>query len=373
MTSQADGAVCATDILIVDDQDLMRRVLDRMLGREGYRCREADSVRAAKAAVSDAVPDLILCDIDMPEESGLVLVDWLAEHHPEVAVLMVTACDDPAVAAQVFGSGADGYIIKPFERNEILINVEGSLRRHRADTELRARQASLQLVVDEQTSQIRNAVDELEHATETLDHSYQESVWRLACAAEYRDPETASHLERMSRYSELLGRALGMDESWCDLLRLASPMHDVGKLGIPDEILLKTGRFTDEDRAIMNRHAEIGHRILSGSDSPLLQMAATIAHTHHEWWDGGGYPRALRGSDIPIEGRIVAVADVFDALTSKRRYKEAISLDEAELLMRAESGGHFDPELIDAFFGRRAEIEAIRHSFEEADLMSSSP
>jgi putative two-component system response regulator len=353
----------AADILVVDDQDLVRRVLDRMLQREGHRCRQAGSVHEAKQVVSAEPPELVLCDIDMPGDSGLVLVDWLAEHHPDTAVMMVTACDDPAVAARVLAAGADGYIIKPFERNEIVINVANALRRHHLDAELRRRQATLQQTVDDQSSQIRASVTELEHASESLEHSYQESVWRLACAAEYRDPETATHLERMSRYSELLARTIGCDAGWCDLLRLASPMHDVGKLGIPDEVLMKPGRFTDEDRAIMNRHAEIGHRILSGSDSPLLQMAASVAYTHHEWWDGTGYPRGLRGTDIPIEGRIVAVADVFDALTTQRRYKDTMTFAEAETLMRAERGTHFDPDLIDAFFSSRAEVEAIQGTF----------
>ncbi len=361
----------AADILVVDDQDLVRRVLVRMLRKEGHDCREAGSVREAKAVVGDAAPDLVLCDIDMPEESGLALVDWLAANHPGTTVMMVTACDDPSVAAGVLAAGADGYIIKPFERNEILINVANAMRRHHLDLELRQRQAALQLVVDAQSAQIRSAVDDLQRTSASLDHSYQESVWRLAMAAEYRDPETAAHLERMSRYSELLGRAIGFDDDTCNLLRLASPMHDVGKLGIPDEILMKTGRFTDEDRAIMNRHAEIGHRILAGSESPLLQMAASIAHTHHEWWDGGGYPRMLRGTDIPIEGRIVAIADVFDALTSKRRYKDTMTFEEAELLMRAERGGHFDPELIEVFFGLRPEIEAILADCSEPDPISS--
>lgn len=360
------------DVLVVDDQDLVRRVLVRLLKREGHQCREAASVREAKAIVAVSAPELVLCDIDMPEESGLALVDWLAANHPETTVMMVTACDDPAVAAGVLAAGADGYIIKPFERNEILINVANAMRRHHLDLELRRRQASLQLVVDEQSTRIRHAVDDLERTSASLEHSYQESVWRLAMAAEYRDPETASHLERMSRYSEVLGRAMGFDETRCELLRLASPMHDVGKLGIPDEILMKPGRFTEEDRVIMNRHAEIGHRILAGSESPLLQMAATIAHTHHEWWDGGGYPRMLRGSDIPIEGRIVAIADVFDALTSKRRYKDMMSFEEAELLMRAESGGHFDPELIEVFFSLRSELEAIHQGFAESDMVGSS-
>ena len=348
-----------TEILVVDDQALVRRVLDRVLEREGYVCRQAGSVDEAQFAVDASPPDLVLCDIDMPERSGLELVDWLADNHPYIAVLMVTACDDPAVAERTLTGGADGYIIKPFERNEIVINVANALRRRTRAVETHENLRSLERQVDEQAFQLRRSVAELDNTSASLEESYKDTVWRLACAAEFRDDETASHLQRMSRYSEMLGRAIGADDAWCRLLRLASPMHDVGKLGIPDEILMKTGIFTDEDRAIMNRHAEIGHRILAGSESPLLQMAATIAYTHHEWWDGTGYPRRLCGPGIPVEGRIVAVADVFDALTTKRRYKDAMTFYEAEELMRSESGTHFDPDLIDIFFASRLEIEQI--------------
>jgi putative two-component system response regulator len=354
-----------TRVLVVDDQAQVRRALDRILELEGYVCQQAGSVSEAQRSVMASTPELVLCDIDMPGGSGLGLVDWLAEARPETAILMVTACDDLEVAERALTGGAHGYITKPFDRNQVLINVADVLRRRQREAADHERQVHLEQLAQDRAVQLERSLAELERSSQSLDHSYEETVWRLACAAEYRDPETASHLERMSQYSHLLARRLGLDEAWCELLRLASPMHDVGKLGIPDEILMKPGRFSDEDRAIMNRHAEIGHRILAGSSSPLLQLAASVALTHHEWWDGSGYPRGLRGHDIPIEGRIVAVADVFDALTTQRRYKPKMSFDEAVALMTSERGRHFDPELLDAFVLARADIERIQGPDEE--------
>ena len=279
---------------------------------------------------------------------------------------MVTACDDPATAERVLGLGADGYLVKPFTRNEVLIHVTQAHRRRADRCDAEAQQRSLQGLVSERTTALQRSLAELDEATTHLDHSYEESIWRLAAAAEHRDPETASHLERMSRYSEILARAAGCDEAWCQLIRLASPMHDVGKLGIPDHVLLNPGRFTDADRAIMQRHTEIGHQILSGSTSPLVNLAATVALTHHEWWDGSGYPRRLRGEDIPLEGRIVAIADVYDALTTPRRYKAAMTSDEALVIMAAESGTHFDPHLLQLFLGTREAVEAVAGAFVDA-------
>jgi putative two-component system response regulator len=346
-----------TSVLVVDDQEQMRRALARIVGAEGYRCQQAGSVREARAVAErhDGRLDVVLCDIDMPGGSGLDLVPWLAANRPDTAVLMVTACDDPAVAAAVLEAGADGYIVKPFDPSQIVISLAEVVRRRERASQQGEAQRLLKALV--------------ERRNEQLDASYEETVWRLALAAEHRDPETADHLDRMARYSELLARSIGADGPWCDLLRSASPMHDVGKLGVPDEVLLNPGRFTAAERAVMQQHAAIGHQILDGSTSPLLQLAASVALTHHEWWDGTGYPRGLVGTAIPLEGRIVAIADVFDALTTERRYKAAMTFDEAEEVMRSEVG-HFEPSLLDAFFAERSAIEAIQADFPQAAVAS---
>jgi HD-GYP domain-containing protein (c-di-GMP phosphodiesterase class II) len=193
--------------------------------------------------------------------------------------------------------------------------------------------------------------------------AHLDTITRLAVAAEYKDVDTAAHIERMSRYSALLAKALGMDEDYVHNMRLASPMHDVGKIGIPDAILLKPGKLTEAEFEHMKKHTEIGARILGGSDVPLLQMSEIIALTHHEKFDGTGYPKGIRGEDIPIEGRMVALADVFDALTSRRCYKPAFTVEKALEMIREGSGKHFDPHCVEGFLSVLGEVLEIKKEF----------
>jgi HD-GYP domain-containing protein (c-di-GMP phosphodiesterase class II)/methylmalonyl-CoA mutase cobalamin-binding subunit len=201
---------------------------------------------------------------------------------------------------------------------------------------------TLEAEIDTRTSELKRALSELEIAQ-------AETVQRLSMAVEFRDEDTGSHIERIGRFSVLLAEHIGMDEQFCERLKHAAPLHDVGKVAIPDAILLKPGPLTPEERAIVETHAEEGHRLVRGSSSSILDMAATIALSHQEKWDGSGYPRGLKGESIPIEGRIVAVADVFDALTSDRVYRKAFSVEDAVQMMREQRGRHFDPVLLDAF------------------------
>jgi HD-GYP domain-containing protein (c-di-GMP phosphodiesterase class II) len=207
---------------------------------------------------------------------------------------------------------------------------------------------------------LRSTILDLERSENALVHSQEETIMRLSLAVESRDAETGSHIERMGRYCALLAGKLGWNEDRCELLRIASPLHDVGKIAIPDSILQKPGAFTPDERVAMELHAEIGHRILAGSDSPLLDLAARIALTHHEQWDGSGYPNGTVGENIPLEGRIAAIADVFDALTSDRVYRKAMPIEKALSIMTEGRGSHFDPELLDVFFGSIEEVLAIR-------------
>lgn len=229
-----------------------------------------------------------------------------------------------------------------------------NLRRHASDLDKHlAEQSRIE-------ARLRQTIDELERSEDALALSQEETITRLAIAVESRDPETGRHIERMGHYCELLAERLGWPEERTVLLRMASPLHDVGKIAIPDTILLKPGALTADERAGMERHAEIGHRILAGSESPLLDLAARIALTHHEKWDGAGYPSGLSGEDIPIEGRIAAVADVFDAITSDRVYRPAMEISVALKIMSDGRGGHFDPKILDVFFGAIDEVMAIR-------------
>ncbi len=214
--------------------------------------------------------------------------------------------------------------------------------------------------------ELLDTVSRLSRSELELRRAQAETIRRLADAAEFRDAETGHHTERMSRMCEQIARRLGLDEDRCRLLRDASPLHDIGKIAIPDEILLKRGPFTDQERRTMQRHAEIGHRLLSGSASEVLDLAATIALVHHERWDGGGYPYGLAGEEIPLEGRIASVADVFDALTTERVYRKALPVEEALAMMRDQRGGQFDPLAFDV-------LEDIARETDERAGVEESP
>ena len=226
-------------------------------------------------------------------------------------------------------------------------------------------QQRLEEMVRARTQELWNAIAELERAKEDLRASREETVERLSIAAEFKDDETPRHIARMSRYCALLSSRSGSDEGQAELVRVASIMHDVGKIGVPDAILMKPGALTPDERLTMQKHAEIGHRILSGSKSPFLEVAAAIALTHHEWFDGSGYPQGLAGPTIPKEGRIAAIADVFDALTTDRVYKKAVHIGKAVDTMKEYRGTQFDPDLLDTFLASLDVVLGIREEYPE--------
>jgi putative two-component system response regulator len=350
-------------VLVVDDEEPIRRMLHRLLVRSGYACvTAADAIEARNALQMDEF-QLVLTDMDMPGVSGLDLIMQLAHDEPDIATVMVTGLDDTKLAHAALEMGAYGYIIKPFESNEILINVANALRRRSLEIENRNHRQRLESMVRDRTAELWNAIARLEQTEQELRVSQEDTIQSLSIAAEFRDDETARHIERMSHYCELLGTALGWDAGRARQLRVASQMHDVGKIGISDNILQKPGKLSPEEFEAMKRHAEIGYRILSGSNSELLKLAATIARTHHERIDGTGYPRALKGDEIPIEGRIAAIADVFDALTSNRVYKRAFPLGKAIEIMREGQGTQFDSGLLDLFLNSMDKVLRIRDQF----------
>lgn len=229
--------------------------------------------------------------------------------------------------------------------------------------ELRRRADDLDATLKERAvieNRLRDTIIELERSEMALAHSQEETIMRLSLAVESRDAETGSHIERMGRYCALIASKLGWTEQECELLRIASPLHDVGKIAIPDAVLQKPGKLTDDERKVIQTHAQIGHKILAGSDSPLLDLAARIALTHHEHWDGNGYPNQLVGEEIPLEGRIAAIADVFDALTSDRVYRKAMTVETALAIMSDGRGTHFDPALLDIFIDSIVDVLRIR-------------
>ncbi len=336
-------------ILVVDDDSAIRHSIARILERVGYSCTEASNPTEARFLSRVHEFALVTCDVNMPTGSGLALVADLRERDQDIAVLMVTGMDDRQVAATATELGAYGYIMKPFESNEMLIAVDNALRRRELEIEHRTHQERLELLVAERTADLTATVQRLSRAEEALRTSQEEAIRRLAQAVEFRDPATGAHLNRMSQTCELLAQRSGMGQERATLIRIASPMHDIGKIAVSDEILHKPGKLTPADWDEMRKHPLIGSEILSGSESELLQLGGLIALTHHERWDGSGYPHGLAGEAIPVEGRIVALADVFDALTSERPYKPAFEVDLALEVMRDERGRHFDPEYLDIF------------------------
>ena len=353
-------------ILVVDDEEPIRRTLTRLLERYGYECSQAADADEAKAHLEVSSVALVLSDVNMPGESGLDLVMHIADHHPGTATVMVTGEDDPAFANLALETGAYGYIIKPLEPNEVLINVANALRRLRLEIENRNHRERLEQMVRERTAGLWEAVKDLETAQRDLRTSREETIQRLSVAAEFRDDETAKHLERMSRYCALLAEKVGWEVSRCEFLRLASVMHDVGKIGIPDSILLKPAKLDPDEWQVMKKHSEYGYRILSGSEAELLNLAARVALTHHERVDGTGYPQALVEDEIPLEGRIAAVADVFDALTTDRVYRKAFTAAEAFEIMREGRGDQFDSRLFDEFVGARDVVLGIKEQHRDS-------
>jgi putative two-component system response regulator len=357
-------------ILIVDDEPAVRRVLHKLLRNRGYEVIEAASGQQALDMLETCEVDTVLLDVRMPGLTGVEVCRRIRAN-PKMArtpVVFVTAAADQVSRREAREAGGDDFLSKPFDEVELRARVRNSVQSKMYSDNLASESQRLRVAVDDRTKQLQDATAALNRARAELDRAQRETIERLTKAAEFRDDETASHLQRMSHYSRLLARRRGLDDYTCELIRVASPMHDVGKIGIPDSILLKPGKLTSEEYDIMKQHAEIGYRILSGSDSPLLELAASIARSHHEKWNGSGYPCGLAGEAIPVEGRIVAVADVFDALTSRRPYKKAWPVAEAIALLEAGRGEHFDPELVDLFLGGMDEVLAIKGRFREDEL-----
>jgi putative two-component system response regulator len=259
--------------------------------------------------------------------------------------------------------GAYGYLIKPVEAGELLINIANALHRRRAELENHRLVQRLRATVKESSDTLQEALQDLELSETKAWVSQAETIFRLARMVEFRDEETGHHLHRMSSYCQILAKQAGFSEERSELVRLASQLHDVGKVAVPDSILLKRGKLTPDEFEIIKTHAQKGYEMLADSTSKVVQLGAVIARTHHERWDGSGYPRGLADEDIPIEGRIAAVADVFDALTSDRVYRSALPVKSALQMMQDERGRHFDPTLLDAFMGAREEITEVRETY----------
>lgn len=340
-------------IQVVDDNKRNVRICREILELADFKVIAADNGRTGLEMARDLMPDVILLDIMMPVMNGMEMLrrlreDSLIQHIP---VLMLTARSETEDVVQALNSGANDYLTKPFSEEELEARVRTLCRMKKAEDGIREQNEMLEKKVRERT--------------EALDVTRLEIVRRLGMASEYRDNETGEHIIRMSKMCMKLGELYGLDKKRQELLLNASPMHDVGKISIPDAVLLKTGKLTSEEWRIMTEHTTIGARLLDGHDSTLMRLARDIALTHHEKWNGNGYPAGLKGEQIPLEGRIVAIADVFDSLTSRRPYKDPYPIEVACKIIEQERGEHFDPKLTDLFLQHRDEFERIKREYSD--------
>jgi putative two-component system response regulator len=336
MISKQD--ILNANILLVDDQLINIKLLEKMLRQAGFTAIFSTTrPQEVKTLYFDNEIDLIMLDIRMPEMDGFDVMEALQAEieNDYLPVLVITAELTSQTREKALSSGAKDFITKPFNQSEVIQRIFNMLEVRLLHKQVRLQNETLEQQVRQRTRQ--------------LEQSQLEIIKRLGRAAEYKDNETGNHILRMSHFAQMLARAAGLSEELADNILLAAPMHDIGKIGIPDNILLKPGKLNPEEWEIMKTHVTIGADLLDGTDIPLLVMARNIALSHHEKWDGSGYPLGLSGEAIPIEGRICAICDVFDALTSERPYKRAWPVEEAMALLQQQKGQHFDPQLVDLF------------------------
>jgi len=340
-------------ILIVDDAPKNIQVVANLLGDQEYDISYATNGMQALGHIQENNFDLVLLDVMMPEMDGYEVCRQIkrTDIYNDVPVIFITAKTDEESLIEAFDAGGQDYISKPFNASELMARVRTHLK-------LKAFEDSQKVIID-------NALAELKMLNKEIVETQKEVIFTMGSIGETRSKETGLHVKRVAEYSRLLALLSGMDEFEADLIAMASPMHDIGKVGIPDSILHKKGRLTEEEFEIMKTHVSIGYDMLKHSDRPIMRTAAIIALEHHEKWDGAGYPKGLAGNDIHIYGRITALADVFDALGSDRCYKKAWDDDKIFELLREQSGMHFDPTLVDMFFNNLDAFFDIRTQYKD--------
>lgn len=341
----AEAVLAEARILILDNEAANIRLLEMILGDEGYLHVRAllDPERIIEV-FKEFCPDILLLDLHMPHIDGFEVMVRLQPHIPPdvfMPILVLTADASPAVRRRALGAGASDFVTKPFDATEVLLRVANLLTTRASHLRIRNQNLILEGMVEERTA-------ELSHANKKLHASQLETLERLAIAGEYRDDDTGQHTRRVGENAARLGSALQLSPERVELFRNAAPLHDIGKIGISDLILLKPAKLTVGEFETIKTHTTIGAAMLAGSSSELLQLAEEIALTHHERWDGTGYPEGLAGETIPLSGRIVSVCDVFDALTHERPYKKAWPVREATEEIMRQSGKQFDPTVVEA-------------------------
>jgi putative two-component system response regulator len=341
-------------ILIIDDQKLHSFFLEKLLKQEGYQeilC--VIEPLKALASVREFKPDLLVLDLIMPQINGFQIMEQLNDFRKDHYLPILALSEDRGSEMRLHAlqSGATDYLNKPYENVEILFRIRNMIEMRILNMAVEGQNKILETKVQERTKELRDTQFEV--------------IRRLAQAAEFRDNDTGIHIIRMSHFCAKFGETVGLNETECDLLLSASPLHDVGKIGIPDNILLKPGPLTESEWEIMKTHTSMGAQLLSGSNSPVMKMAQVIALTHHEKWDGTGYPQKLNGDQIPLVGQICSICDVFDALTSHRPYKKAWTPDDALQEIVKQKSRQFNAKMVDAFTKVFPEIIKIREKYSD--------
>ena len=350
----------SADVLVVDDEQWNRDLMESMLSPLGYQVHLVRDGQEALEACEGIKPDAILLDLLMPGLDGFEVARNLKNdlRFQQIPIIVVTASKDEDSRIRALDIGVDDFLTKPVNSSELQARLRNHLKLKYYQDRLLRHQAELEDTVAKRTRDLQKSYEKIREGS-------LETIQRLTRAAEYRDEETGDHIQRMSLMTVAVARSLGLDQKVIDRLLYATPMHDIGKIGIPDHILLKPGKLNPDEWNIMKQHTTIGAKILKGSRIGFLRLGEVIALTHHERWDGSGYPQGLLGRAIPLVGRIVAIADVFDALTSKRPYKEALSLERSVAIIKEDTGTHFDPEITDAFLSVIDEIQDIQKQYQQ--------
>ena len=349
-------------ILVVDDEERNRRLLEAMLIPLGYSISLSENGKDALEKIGEAEPDLVLLDIMMPVMDGYQLANYLkkSKEYHTIPIVMVTALNEVEDRVKALEAGADDFLNKPVDKIELEARVKSLLKVKAYNDYMQDYQNKLETAVARRTKQLRETLEKLKMAS--LD-----TIYCLSRAAEFRDEETGNHIQRMSQYSAAIASKMGLSSKEVDTIIYAAPMNDIGKIGIPDSILLKPGKLTPDEWNIMKQHTVIGASIVENSDAEFLKLARIIALTHHEKWDGSGYPKGIEGDKTHIAGRITAIADVFDALTCKRPYKEPYGINESLTIIKESSGSHFDPSIVKVFLSIEDEILAIKDKYKDGE------
>ncbi len=342
-------------VLLCDDELMNRKVASKILNKEGFNVVEAQNGKEAIELLKETKVDVILMDLMMPVMDGYEATQIIKSYDKlsTIPLIIISALSDKEAIIKGLKLGANEYLTKPYDITEFTLRIKNAAKVSHYQNMEKNHKALLEAQVKEKTKALENALEEVQNNEKDI-------ISILSKTAEYRDNETSMHTIRVGDMAALIARKFGWSDDEVELMRLAAPMHDIGKVGIEDIILLKPGKLDDDEFLKMKEHALIGHSILSQKNAPLLKLAAEIAHTHHEKYNGSGYPRGLKEDEIPLSGAIVSVVDVFDALLSERPYKKAFSLEQALDIIQGDSGSHFHPKVVELFLSSLDELLAIR-------------